>query len=193
MIQNIEKMLLHITEFPVLGQFLLSAVAAAVTEEWSTLAVFGLARAGKVGWGMALGSVFTGTVVLNTALWYAGRLTGIRALHWKMFSSLRKDRMEALRHHVHREGWIAVAVSRFVPGTRVPIFVLTGILGMEAHIFVFTLVGSTLLWMLATLGLVHLAVELTRQNPWLLAVGATIIVVAAAFLVRVRQRNFGGK
>ena len=37
------------------------------------------------------------------------------------------------------------------------------------------------------------AVELARQNPWLLAVGATVIVVAAAFLVRVRQRNFSEK
>src|ERR1035437_5041798 len=116
MIPSIERLLQHITEFPVLGQFLISAICAALTEEWSTVVVFGLARAGKVGWGMALGSVFAGTVLLNTALWYAGRVAGHRALHWKMFSSLRRESMDALRHHVQRERWIAVAVARFVPG-----------------------------------------------------------------------------
>lgn len=193
MVVGIEKLLQHITEFPVLGQFLVSAVCAALTEEWSTVAVFGLARAGKVGWGMAIGSVFAGTTVLNTALWYAGRVAGGRALHWKMFASIQSERMEALRHHVQREGWIAVAVARFVPGTRIPIFVLTGILGMDARTYLLTLVGTTLLWMLTTLGLLHLGVELASHNPVLLVVGIVVFVLALAAAMRWRSRRFSGK
>ena len=193
MIPNIEKLLQHITEFPVLGQFLISAVCAALTEEWSTVAVFGLARAGKVGWGMAVGSVFAGTTVLNIALWYAGRVAGARALHWKMFSSLQSGRMEALRHHVQREGWIAVAVARFVPGTRVPIFVLTGILGMEARTYILTMVGTTLLWMVTTLGLLHLGLELATHNPLLLVVGAVALGLALYIFVRWRSRRLTGR
>jgi membrane protein DedA with SNARE-associated domain len=193
MLPNLERLLHHLTEFPVLGQFLISAICAALTEEWSTVAVFGLARAGKVGWGMALGSVFFGTVLLNTALWYAGRVAGGRALHWKMFSSLRRESMDALRHHVQREGWIAVAVARFVPGTRVPIFVLTGILGMEARTFLLTIVGSTLLWMLTTLGLLHLGVELASHNPILLVFGVLALGTALVAIFRWRARRLSGR
>lgn len=193
MIPSIERLLQHITEFPVLGQFLISAICAALTEEWSTVVVFGLARAGKVGWGMAVGSVFAGTTFLNIALWYAGRVAGAKALHWKMFSSLQSGRIDALRHHVQREGWIAVAVARFVPGTRVPIFVLTGILGMEARTYILTMVGSTLLWMVTTLGLLHLGLELATHNPILLVVGIIILVVTLYTFVRWRSRRLSGR
>lgn len=193
MIPSIERLLQHITEFPVLGQFVISAICAALTEEWSTVAVFGLARVGKVGWGMAIGSVFVGTTLLNIALWYAGRVAGARALQWKMFSSLQRGRMEALRHHVQREGWIAVAVARFVPGTRVPIFVLTGILGMEARTYILTMVGSTLLWMVTTLGLLHLGVELASHNPLLLVVGIIALGSGLYAFVRWRSRRLTGR
>ena len=193
MIPNIEKLLLHITEFPVVGQFLISAICAALTEEWSTVAVFGLARAGKVGWGMAIGSVFVGTMLLNIALWYTGRVAGSKALKWKMFASLQSGRMEALRHHVQREGWIAVAIARFVPGTRVPIFVLTGILGMEARTYILTMTGATLIWMLTTLGLLHLGVELASHNPILLVVGLLALGASLFAFMRWRARRLSGK
>jgi membrane protein DedA with SNARE-associated domain len=179
MIPDIGRLLQHLAEFPSALQFLLSAVAAAFTEEISSVAVFGLARAGKMDWAIALGSVFTGTLVINIGLWWAGRATGARALHWKMFQDLNKERLDSLHRHVHREGWIAVAVARFVPGTRIPVFVLAGILGMDARAYVLTQIGATLVWMATTLGLMHLVVELALNQPWILVAVAAVIVSGA--------------
>jgi membrane protein DedA with SNARE-associated domain len=185
MIPDIGRLLQHLAEFPVALQFLLSAVAAAFTEEISSVAVFGLARAGRMDWFVALGSVFTGTVVVNVGLWWAGRATGSRALRWKMFQNLKQDRLDSLYRHVHREGWIAVAIARFIPGTRIPVFVLAGILGMRVRAFVLTQILATLVWMATTLGLMHIVVELAINQPWILAaVCATIVLVALWFKFR---------
>jgi len=170
-------------------QFLISAVLAALTEEWSTVAVFGLARVGKVAWPVAVGSVFLGTFTINIALWWAGRVAGIRALRWKMFSRFPADKLEKLRHHVQREGWIAVAASRFVPGTRIPVFVLSGVLGMGFRAYVLTQFVANVVWILATLGLVHVVVGLAQDDPWLLAGIVAVLVLAGTIAWRLRRRK----
>jgi len=182
MIPDIGRLLQHIAEFPAALQFLLSAVAAAFTEEISSVAVFGLARAGKMSWPIALGSVLTGTLLINIGLWWAGRATGTRALRWKMFQDISKERMDSLHRHVHREGWIAVAISRFLPGTRIPVFVLAGILGMRMRVFVLTQIGATLVWMATTLGLMHLIAEVARRQPWILGVVVAVAAIVALWL-----------
>jgi membrane protein DedA with SNARE-associated domain len=185
----LEGLLGRIAEFPAMVQFLISAVLAALTEEWSTVAVFGLARVGKVAWPVAVGSVFLGTFTINIALWWAGRVAGIRALRWKMFSRFPADKLEKLRHHVQREGWIAVAASRFVPGTRIPVFVLSGVLGMGFRAYVLTQFVANVVWILATLGLVHVVVGLAQDDPWLLAGIVAVLVLAGTIAWRLRRRK----
>lgn len=177
----------HLTDFPAYLQFLFSAVGSALTEELATVVVFGLARAGRLSWFVAVSSVFFGTVGMNMALWWAGRIAGVNALRWKMFAKIQGEKLDKLRHHVQREGWIAVAVARFVPGTRVAIFVLSGILGMTFPVFFVTQVVSSVLWIVAAMGLIHIVIELAKSNPWGLGLGVVAIGLGIAAILRWRQ------
>ena len=184
----LDSVLSLISDSSVVLQFLISAILAALTEEWSAVAVFGLARVGKIPWAVAVGSVYVGTLTINIGLWAAGRATGTRALHWKMFRGLSPQKLERLHLHVRREGWIAVAVSRFLPGTRIPVFVLSGILGMDARAYLLTQVVATAAWILATLGLIHIVVGLAGENPWLLAAVVAGILAVGVVVWKARRR-----
>jgi hypothetical protein len=64
---------------------------------------------------------------------------------------------------------------------------------MEARTYILTIVGTTLIWMLTTLGLLHLGVELASHNPillvvWIIALGAALYV-----FVRWRSRRLTGR
>jgi len=166
---------------------MLIAVSSAFTEEVAVIGVLGLARAGQVSWILALLAIFIGTTTLNIGLYLGGRLAGQRALNWTVFRKFKENgSLDTLHKHVDKEGWVAVAIARFVPGTRLPIFVLSGILGMEWHKFVLSIVISTILWMIAALGLFHVVTEMAKEQPVLL--GVLVVVVLGAVLLRLRRR-----
>jgi len=170
-------------------QFLAVAVASALTEEWAAIGVMGLARAGRISWVVALSAIFVGSMAMNIGLWMAGRFAEHEALRWKAFRKFEESgKLEFLHRNVQRRGWLAVVVSRFVPGTRVPVFMLSGILGMEWHIFLPALLGATVVWMFATLGLVQVVEEVAKEQPWSLA-GFAGLLVAGYLFYRFRSKS----
>lgn len=188
MIPSTQEILLQLERSPLALQFVLIAVSSAFTEEVAVIGVLGLVRAGKVSEVLALLAIFVGTLVMNIGLYLCGRFAGKRALGWGVFRKFRENgTIYTLHKHVDKEGWVAVAIARFVPGTRLPIFVLSGILGMEWHKFVLSIVISTILWMIAALGLFHVAAELGRNQPWLL--GALALAVIVAIFVRIGRKR----
>lgn len=170
-------------------QFLAVAAASALTEEWAAIGAMELARSGRISWAVALSAVFVGSTLMNMGLWTAGRLAEHEALRWKAFRNLEESgKLEFLHRNVQRRGWLAVVVSRFLPGTRVPVFMLSGILGMEWHVFLPALLGATVVWMFATLGLVQVVEEIAREQPWSLA-GFAGLLVAGYLYNRFRSRR----
>jgi membrane protein DedA with SNARE-associated domain len=169
-------------------QFLLIAVSSAFTEEVAVIGILGLARAGQISWILALCAIFIGTTTMNIGLYLCGRVAGQRALNWAIFRKFRENgSFDTLHKHVDKEGWVAVAIARFVPGTRFPVFVLSGILGMEWHKFVLTMLISTVLWLIAALGLLHFVMEMAKEQPVLL--GTMLVVLVAIVLFRLRRRQ----
>jgi len=168
-IGSTEELLGELAKSPPLLQFLLIAVSSAFTEEVAVIGVLGLVRSERVSQVLALSAIFIGTTAMNVGLYLGGRFAGHKALGWKVFRKFHENgTLDKLHKHVDKEGWLAVAISRFVPGTRLPVFVLSGILDMEWHKFLIAIVVSTVLWILAALGLFHVVAEMAKDEPVLL-------------------------
>jgi len=184
MTETIHGLLQHIAQFPAIGQFFAIGIAVGFGEEVAALAIFALARHGSVPWWIAIGGVYVGAWIAHFVLWFSGRLVGHRALSWPLFRKLESSgQLLTIRHHMTREGWIAVGVARFLPGVRVAVFLAAGILGMGPIPFLATLTVVTMVWLLAALGLVQMITEAMMGKPLALVLGV-LIVVPLVFLLR---------
>lgn len=180
MIHDIQRLLAHISEFHAGWQLLLIAIAAGFGEEVAAFGVFALARHGDVSWWIAITGIFGGTWIAQSGLWLAGRVTGRRALHWNVFQKLKANgKLDTIHHHVVREGWIAIAVARFLPGLRVPLYLAAGMFGMGPLEFlgVLTLVNAA--WLLACLGVLQSFADAMRGSPAFLVLAAVLLALAA--------------
>jgi|GEM_PF-1477323 len=194
MIQTIESMLSHLSDFHPAWQFLLIALSVGFVEEFAVFAVFALARHGDIPWWLAISGIFTGAWSAQSLTWLVGRIAGHKALSWKIFRKLQESgKLESIHHHVVREGWIAVAIMRFVPGTRIAVCLGAGILGMGALEFLGVLTVATIAWILTCLGLVQTIIDAVRGKPGALllgiAVATPLLLLARAWIRRRRARN----
>lgn len=191
MINDIGSMLGHLSDFHPVLQFLAISLSVAFSEELAALAIFALARHGTISWWIAVSATFTGAWTAQSLVWLAGRVAGKRALSWRIFRKLEESgKLESLHHHVVREGWIAVVAMRFIPGTRIPVCLGAGILGMGALEFLGVLTAATLVWLLACLGFAQTFVDALRGHPETLL--ATLLLgVPTGFAVRtwIRRRS----
>lgn len=190
MIQTLQSMLSHLSDFHPALQILVIAISVGVSEEFAAIAVFALARHGSVSWWAACSGVFAGAWTAQTLIWLAGRMAGHRALSWRIFAKLRESgKLESIHQHVVREGWIAVVVMRFVPGTRIPVCLGAGILGMGAWEFLGVLTLATIAWLLALMGLLQTFVEAIKGKPLSLLLGL-VLIIPLVWFVRLRiKRN----
>ena len=172
---------------PAWGQFLATALATALGEEIAAVSIWGLARNGTLPWSVAFLGVFTGSWVAHVSPWVVGRTFGARALTWNVFRSLRENgTLERARHQINRRGWIVLGIARFLPGVRIAVYLLTGILNLHPAVFLPVLTGVTLLWMATTLGVMQVGAALLENHPIPTLVGALVV---AASLVAVRVRS----
>lgn len=130
----------------------------------------------------ALG-IFTG----DLALWGIGRLFGGAALAWPFIAgTFRSTRGDDLARWLERHAFQAILASRFLPGTRLPLYVTAGLIGLPAPVFAIGALLSTLLWtplvvlLIATFG-DRLAQAITPAvaSGWV----THIVTVAAAVLI----------
>ncbi|MEP7307456.1 MAG: DedA family protein [Acidobacteriota bacterium] len=88
-----------------------------------------------------------GIFVGDLGLWAVGRLFGHAVLGWSGIGRrLQHERAEELRAWLERHAAGAIVASRFLPGTRLPLYLVAGIVKLPCFVFaVWALVG-TLLW-----------------------------------------------
>lgn len=170
-------------------QFLVAGISAAFTEEAATTIVFGLAAKGKITWIVATSAVFFGTFIMNFVIWWMGRQAGERILHWKMFAKLEGPRLDSLRSQVNRRGWMAVALARLVPGTRLPVFALAGALGMSQWSYLLTQLLTSLLWLVGMVYVSKFGLMLAEGSPHRFALGAIVVVALAIAISAFRSRS----
>jgi len=160
------------------------ALATLVSEDLTCIAAGALVASGALGFAPAVAACFVGIFAGDLLLFAAGRALGRPALRWLVDDA---GFARASRWLVHR-GPAVIALSRLVPGTRLPTYLAAGALDTRLRTFALWFALAAALW---TPALVGLAAIWMRGARALLdgRVGAMLVAgVALVLLLRLAAR-----
>jgi membrane protein DedA with SNARE-associated domain len=134
--------------------------------------------------------IFAGDV----GLWGIGRAFGSTALRWRLHGSAGDRRLNQLRKWLDRHAAMAIVGSRFLPGSRLPLYVLAGVMNVSATRFVGWAAVATTLW---TPPLVLLAAALGEglavRLPLLFGASAIVAIAARALASPLRKAKIAAR
>jgi membrane protein DedA with SNARE-associated domain len=129
-----------------------------VSEDLTCIAAGLLVRAARLDLFVAVLGCFLGIFIGDIGLWVLGRAVGRRVLHWRWIARrIQPERVDRFGEMFDRHLGKAVFGSRFLPGTRVPMYVAAGIVSRRPLAFFVWLFFAALVW---TPSLVLLAILL---------------------------------
>lgn len=137
-----------------------------------------LIRQGTIGWLPGLVGCFVGVYFGDLAIWLIGRTFGRKALDWTWIRR-RTDaaQLEVWGRWFEKHGWIAVLVSRFLPGVRVPLYLAIGMLERRSARFPIWSFFGAVLWVPLIVGFsVWIGKQFSLPTQSLLGSGALIAV-----------------
>lgn len=156
------------------------ALATLASEDLACIAAGLLAAAGEISALTGIAGCAAGIVVGDFGLWAAGRAFGSAALRWRWVEErVGPTTLEQMRQWLEKNAARAILMSRFVPGSRLPLYVMAGISRMSVVPFVGWVLVGALLWTPAlVLASASLGAVVARKLPLLFGVlAATTIVV----------------
>jgi membrane protein DedA with SNARE-associated domain len=168
-----------------------------VSEDLACVTAGLLVQRGEIGAPAAILACTLGIFAGDVGLWGAGRLFGCAALAWPWVGrQLRQERFTELRLWLERHAGRAIVASRFLPGTRLPLYLIAGILDLPGGVFATWALVGTLLWtpalVLATAGLGEVFTSRVTSLADLNWVPDVVIAMVILSLLRIRQRVPGG-
>ena len=157
------------------------ALATLASEDLACIGAGLLAASGEVSALTGIAGCAAGIVVGDLALWAAGRAFGSAALRWRWVEArVGRTRLEQMRQWLEKNAARAILTSRFLPGSRVPLYVMAGISRMSVVPFAGWVLVGALLWTPAlVVTSASLGVAVARRLPLLFGV-----LAAATFVVR---------
>jgi membrane protein DedA with SNARE-associated domain len=171
----------------------LIASATFLSEDLTSIGTGLLIQDGVLGWWPGLLGCFLGIYLGDLGLWGLGRAIGPRVLRWPWVERrVSAERFDNLGKWFDERGWLAIAAARFLPGTRLPLYLAVGILGRNGKRFALWTFVAAAIWTPLLVGLVALTgtsvvVPLQRWvgGGWLTAVlaGSFIFVVMRGLLL----------
>jgi membrane protein DedA with SNARE-associated domain len=118
-----------------------------VSEDLTSIGAGLLVRDGQIGAGEAVAACAAGVYIGDLGLWLAGRVLGRRLLALPSFARrLDAAMLEALSARLDTRLAPMVLGSRFLPGSRLPMFVAAGIWGRRPVAFALWSLAAVLLW-----------------------------------------------
>ncbi len=178
------------------GTFASEDLACITAGEWI--------RAGSLPAVLGIAACFVGIYVGDLGLWLVGRIGGRKLMNTRWFTRrISTDRLEAAGKWFDRNDWGAIFAARFLPGTRLPLYIAAGMLGRRGWRFVGWSFLAALLWTpLLVLGAAGIGQGLSQPvrnlvgNEWLVlpvcvaAVYAPLAVGRRALKKQTRHRIF---
>jgi membrane protein DedA with SNARE-associated domain len=123
------------------------ALSTLASEDLALIAGGLLAREGNIPLLHAVIACGVGVYIGDLGLWCAGRLCGPRVLGWPWLrTSLNPAALESLSARVDKRLALAILLSRFVPGTRLPMYVAAGVWGRRPLAFAVWSLLAVMAW-----------------------------------------------
>jgi membrane protein DedA with SNARE-associated domain len=112
-----------------------------VSEDLTCVAVGLLVAGGHGSFAAGLTGCFLGIFTSDAALWAVGRLAGPKVRRW-----IGPDRFSGMERWLDRRLAAAVVAARFLPGTRLPLYLTAGIIGRRGGRFLLWTFIAAALW-----------------------------------------------
>jgi membrane protein DedA with SNARE-associated domain len=177
--------------------FLALIAGTLVSEDLACISAGLLVRDGRIGFAAAAGACAVGILVGDLGLWTAGRVSRAATARWPFAAKLvARLPVDDMRRWLEEHAAIAMLASRFMPGTRLPLYLSAGIVGMSFRRFVIwafvavALWTPVLVWIAATTGDVVLdGVPLTGTGGWIarLAFVGGLLAILKSIARRIAQ------
>ena len=118
-----------------------------VSEDLACITAGLLIERGQVGASSAIAACALGIFAGDVGLWGIGRLCGLAALEWSWIARrLESDRVHEFRLWLDRRAGRTIIASRFLPGSRLPLYVIAGLVRLPGAVFASWALIGTLLW-----------------------------------------------
>jgi membrane protein DedA with SNARE-associated domain len=164
--------------------FIALASATLISEDLACVAAGILVQRGDVSALNAITACTVGIFLGDVGLWCLGRLFGSAALRWRwLAATVTSQRIEQLRGWLDYHAGRAIVASRFLPGTRLPLYLIAGFVHLPLPVFARWAMLATCLWTPALVVLTAILGDafVTRLTPFLGASLANLAVVLTAF------------
>ncbi|GAN54948.1 DedA family protein [Tanticharoenia sakaeratensis] len=176
--------LLKASSSSILLQGLTVIIGTFILEDATTVLSAIAVQGGTLAWPVALASLYVGIVLGDLGLYGLGALAARWPYARRWISLPKRDRGRAwFAAHTVR----AVAVSRFIPGARLPVYTACGFFGAPFGRFAATAVGATLVWTSAlfavSLRAGHYLLQCSGSWRWIGIVGFTLAIIVIGRLI----------
>lgn len=116
--------------------FLALMAGTLISEDLACISAGLLIRDGRIGFAAGAGACAVGILVGDVGLWAAGHVSRSAVARWPALSRLlERLPVEELRVWLEEHAALALLASRFMPGTRLPLYLSAGIVGMSFRRF----------------------------------------------------------
>jgi membrane protein DedA with SNARE-associated domain len=127
--------------------FLALILGTLVSEDVTCIAAGLLIARGQLGVAAGVGGCVVGIFVGDCGLWAIGRGFGGAALRWPwMARRIQAGRFREFGAWLERHAAGAIVASRFLPGMRLPLYVIAGVVRIRASVFAVWSLVAALLW-----------------------------------------------
>jgi len=160
--------------------FLALASGTLISEDLACVAAGVLVQRGDVNALEAVTACTVGIFLGDVGLWCVGRLFGIGALRWQwLATTVTSQRVEQYRNWLDSRAGRAIVVSRFLPGTRLPLYLVAGFVRLPLSVFTQWAMVATCLWTPAIVMLTAVLGDafVSRLIPFLGTSLANLVVV----------------
>ena len=169
------------------------ALGTLVSEDLTCIAAGLLIGRGDLGVLPGVLGCTAGILLGDVGLWALGRVCGQVALDWRWVGAAG-GRLHRLRAWLERHAGAAIVGSRFLPGSRLPLYVLAGALKMPAGRFVWWASVGSLLWTPAFVLLASAVGEtFAVRLPLLFGSSALVALTARALADGSTRRKIGAR
>jgi len=186
--------ILLVSQWSVAAGILLGTI---LSEDAAGLAAGSLVAQGSIGFGLAGGAVFAGIWLGDLLLFVIGRQLRPLATRWQRARRWLEDpRVADAARWLDQKAWKAMAITRVVPGTRLPTYLAAGLIGMSARKFMLWTAVAGAIWTPLLMGLgaggaaaLHYLMPGWSTHPWVLPLVTMTIIISLFTLVQAVARS----